>query len=153
MHRRLLGCSYDAPLPKWSCCSVAPVAVETADCITRWESVHLSIHSSAYSSDSHHCFFFCPPHPPFVLIPPPFTSPSRHSFLSKTLKVRGKKKPDRSSVLHRAEIVTHASEHSDITVAFPLTSIQIYKGVSEYSLCEGVLRWEQKENSVSFSRS
>lgn len=84
------------PLPKCSCCSVAPVAVETADCITRRElrreSDHLSTLSSAYSSDSHRRFFFCPPQPPFVPVPPPFMSPSHHSFSSKTLKGRGEKK-------------------------------------------------------------
>lgn len=33
MHRQVPGCSFDAPPAKWSRCFLAPVTVETADCI------------------------------------------------------------------------------------------------------------------------
>lgn len=71
----------------------------------------------------------------FVLSAPALSStgllscpPSRPSFSSKPpkkCKGSGRGDPDRSCLLHGAGIGTRASEHSDITVAFPLTSIQI----------------------------
>lgn len=33
VHRQVPRCSFDAPPAKWSCCFLAPVTVETADCI------------------------------------------------------------------------------------------------------------------------
>lgn len=90
--------------------------------------------SSAYSSDSHRRFSFCPPRPsPLLSSSLHLSCPHHcHSFSSKTPKSEGRgrkkkttQKPDRSCVLHGAGIVSHASQHSDITMAFPLTSIQI----------------------------
>lgn len=91
----------------------------------RGESDHLSILSSAYSDSRRRVSLFssasllCPRQSSFHV------PPSRRSFSSKPLKAGGGRNPDRSCVLHRAGVGTRASEHRDITMAFPLTSIQI----------------------------
>lgn len=96
LHRRLLG---DAPLAKvvllfrWH---PSPwrqlIASPDGNCAVK--ATIAPSFSSAYSSDSHRRFSFCPPRPPpppsFVLIPTPFMSPSRHSFSSKIPKSEGR---------------------------------------------------------------
>lgn len=141
LHRRLLG---DAPLAKvvllfrWH---PSPwrqlIASPDGNCAVK--ATIAPSFSSAYSSDSHRRFSFCPPrpphtHPPLLFCPHPYTFHvpiTSFLFIKKTPKSEGRgtkkktQKPDRSCVLHGAGIVSHASEHSDITMAFPLTSIQI----------------------------
>lgn len=99
------------------------------------------------------CFLQWWPSPTFPLSsspPPPspllcLLSPHHHHPLSsKTLKMKGKKIWQiycfKSSWECRSRL-----RAQDITTAFPLTSIQIWRGVSEYSFYDGVLQREQKE--------
>ena len=120
VHRQVPGCAFDAPPAKWSCCFLAPVTVETADCITsahqrgtaRWkrETISPSFHLlTSVMAAPPFSFVLCTP--PLVPFTPPFMSPSPPSpFIKNPQKWKGKKS-DRSTVSNLAENVTHASEH------------------------------------------
>lgn len=94
VHRKVLGCSFDAPPAKWSCCFLAPVTMEMADCIisarqrgtARWKREPIfSILSSAFFQWWPSPLFFCPPYPPPSPLTPPFISPSTPSPFIKKL--------------------------------------------------------------------
>lgn len=118
VHRQVPSCSFDAPPAKWSCCFLAPVTVETADCIT---SAHQRGTARWREKPSLHPFicllqwwpsplFFCPPCPPSSPLLRLLCPHHCHPLSSKTWKMKGKKS-DRSTVSNLAENVTHASEH------------------------------------------
>lgn len=107
LHRRVLGCSFDAPPAKWSCCFLAPVTVETADCITsahqsgtaRWKRETISpcfYLLTSVIAVAPFSFFLCTPFAPFTL---PFMSPAPLSLFIKNPK-KWKKKTLADLVFH-----------------------------------------------------
>lgn len=159
VHRQVPGCAFDAPPAKWSCCFLAPVTVETADCITsahqrgtaRWkrETISPSFHllTSVMAVPP---FFFCPPHPPSSPLLRLLCPHQRHPLSSKTWKMKWNKVWQIHCFKSSWECHSRLRAQ-DITTAFPLTSIQIWRGVSESCFYDGVLQWEQKEICSLFS--
>lgn len=111
---------------------------------------HLSSLSSAYFSDGRPPLFFCPPHPPSSPLLRLLCRHQRHPLSSKTWKMKWNKVWQIHCFKSSWECHSRLRAQ-DITTAFPLTSIQIWRGVSESCFYDGVLQWEQKEICSLFS--
>lgn len=119
VHRQVPGCAFDAPPAKWSCCFLAPVTVETADCITSAHQRGTARWKRETISPSFHLLTSVMAVPPFSFVLRTPLRPLYSAFYVPINAIPFHQKPekwngtksDRSTVSNLAENVTHASEH------------------------------------------